>query len=61
MISVYGILNRLERDNLVDWGVILQAWKVLLETECRLSTDYIADYAISEIEKQEYNISTYSN
>ena len=56
MIGVYAILNRLEQDNLVDWGVILQAWKELPGTECKLSTDYIADYAIAQIEKQEYNI-----
>ena len=56
MISVYTILDSLEQDNLVDWGVILQAWKGLPGTECKLSTDYIADYAIAQIEQQEYNI-----
>lgn len=56
MIDINSILDSLEQQNWLDWGVILQAWKGLPCTDLKLSTDYISDYAIAQIEKAEEDI-----
>jgi polyhydroxyalkanoate synthesis regulator phasin len=53
----YQTLNRIERDNLVDWGIILEAWKGLPGCHFKLQTDYIRDFALKEIENSGENIS----
>ena len=47
MIDISSIMDSLEQNNLVDWGVILQAWERLPSKELKLSTDYIIINRIS--------------
>jgi polyhydroxyalkanoate synthesis regulator phasin len=53
----YQTLNRLEQDNLVDWGIILQAWRGVPGCNYRLQTDYIKDFALKEIENKSEDVS----
>ena len=54
---LYKILEKLEKDNLLDWGIILQAWKKGLPGyQYKLKADYIQKFALQEMEKMSEDI-----
>ena len=54
---LYKILQRLENEGLLDWGIILQGWRGVSGGNYKLQTDYIKDFALKEIEKKCEDIS----
>lgn len=51
------ILKKLEREQLIDWGVILHGWKGIPEYGCIVDSENIVEFTIKEIEKKEEYIS----
>ncbi|MEM7761913.1 MAG: DUF2247 family protein [Cyanobacteria bacterium P01_A01_bin.40] len=50
------ILQRLEQQKLVDWGVILQGWKDIPGCNLRIRSEYIENFAFQKVEKYEGDI-----